>query len=140
MSMDQTGMVASLPTAPIDIVSDDLSEWESIRCEKRDRVVRIVEYSAYPRTCREQRRKVGFSRDESSSGMCILVDHREQAGELLRIAVRSVDGQSSLDALARVAWCEGRADGRYWVGLSLMEQSARRMRKVRRARLAQEAS
>lgn len=140
MSMDQSGVIEPLPTAPLELAGDEIEEWESVRIEKRERVVRIVEYSAYPRTCRDERRNVGFTRDESNSGMCILVDHRQTQGALLRIAVRSVDGQSSLDALARVAWCEGRADGRYWVGLSLMEQSARRMRKVRSARRAREAS
>jgi hypothetical protein len=138
--MDQAGTIAALPTAPIDMTGDVIEEWDGVRAEKRERVVRIVEYSPYPRTFRDQRRQVGFTRDESTSGMCILVDERQRSDEILRIAVRSVDGQSSLDALARVAWCEGRSDGRYWVGLELMERGVRRMRKVRHTRLAQEAS
>ncbi len=95
--------------------------WEPERIEKREKVVRIVEYSAYPRVHRRHKRLVGFTRDESKSGMCIVAKEREKAGALLRVAVRSVDGGATREALARVVWCDGRNDGRYWVGLSLTE-------------------
>jgi hypothetical protein len=122
----------TLFVAPMELGDPSFQDWHSLRDAKRDRVVRIVEYSHYPRTCGEERRKIGFTRDESATGMCILVDDREKKGELLRVLVSSIDGQAGPDALARVVWCEEREDGRYWVGIALMEQSRRRMRKVRR--------
>lgn len=111
----------------------ELAEWASMRGEKRDNVVRIVEYSPFPRAQRNQHRRVAFMRDESRSGMCLLTHDCHRKGELLRIAVRNVDGHSRLDALASVVWCEGRSDGRYWVGLSLLEAGGSRMARVRRS-------
>jgi len=122
--------VTMLPLSSSEIPHPDGFDPE--RFEKREQVVRIVEYSAYPRQRREDKRLVGFTRDESKSGMCILVRERERAGDLLRVAVRSIDGGATREALARVVWCDGRSDGRYWVGLSLTEilgdRSSRRPR------------
>lgn len=110
----------------------DLEGGHPARAEKREQVVKIVEYSHYPRLSRDQRRNVGFTRNESRSGMCIAASEREDAGILLRVAIRTVDGGATFDALARVVWCDARPDGRHWLGLALMERSGRRMRSVRR--------
>ncbi len=130
MSAARNELVSPLDT--IERVDGDLESWCPPRAEKREDVVRIVEYSHYPRLSRDQRRSVGFTRDESRSGMCIAVGEHEESGTLLRVAVRNVDGGLTFDALARVVWCDARSDGRYWLGLALMEAGGRRMLKVRR--------
>ncbi|MBW2231511.1 MAG: PilZ domain-containing protein [Deltaproteobacteria bacterium] len=127
---------ATLPAHPLDIAHSDLESFLPPRGEKREKVVRIVEYSHYPRIARDQRRQVGFTRDESGSGLCIVASECENEGTLLRVALRSVDGGPTLDALAHVVWCESREDGRYTIGLALLEQTGRRMMKVRRRTIA----
>lgn len=130
MSIRRIGKrVASLP---IEELEDRGAAWHPSRAEQREQIVRVVEYSHYPRISRDERRKVGFTRDESRSGMCVAVNAPEEEGTLLRVALRNIDGGDALDALARVAWCDERPDGRYWVGLALLEQSGQRMLKVRR--------
>jgi hypothetical protein len=119
-------------------VAAALSDWRRPRTEKRQPVVRIVEYSRYPRTTRGDQRLVAFTRDESKSGLCITTKHSERKGTLLRVSVRNVDGRSSLEALAEVVWCGARGDGSFWIGLSLLELTepaavgSRRMLTVRR--------
>lgn len=108
------------------------------RDEKRESVVRVVEYSRYPRVARDERRLVGFTRNQSRSGMCIVTSDPEVEGTLLRLALRTVDGAGTLDALAHVVWCERRNDGRYWIGLALLERAGRRMLKVRRVEVVEE--
>ncbi len=108
------------------------------RSEKRESVVRIVEYSRYPRIDRNERRMVAFTRNQSRSGLCLVAREPEMEGTLLRIGLRTVDGGAALDALAHVAWCERRSDGRYWIGVALLEHTNRRMRKVRRLDFAQD--
>jgi len=117
-------------------VAPDLEDFLPPRAEKREKVVRIVEYSHYPRIARDQRRHVGFTRDESRSGLCVVASDREEEGTLLRVALRGVDGGPSLDALAHVVWCQARQDGRYTMGLALLEQAGRRLMKVRRRTIA----
>ena len=120
------------------MVSATVSSWRHPRSEKRQTVVRIVEYSRYPRSARDERRLVAFTRDESPSGLCLTAKHPERKGTLLRVSVRNVDGRSSLEALAEVVWCGARGDGSYWIGLSLLELTEtnavqpRRMLTVRR--------
>jgi hypothetical protein len=114
-----------------DDVTETMPDAYPPRLEKREPVVRIVEYSRYPRVARSERRQVGFTRNQSRSGMCIVASEPEAEGTLLRVALRTVDGGGTLDALAHVAWCERREDGRYWIGLALLERAGRRMLKVR---------
>jgi hypothetical protein len=133
--------MSNLPEATLDLLTCDEDTTEVMeldgayppRVEKREPVVRIVEYSRYPRVERSQRRQIGFTRNQSRSGMCVVASEPEAEGTLLRVALRTVDGGGALDALAHVAWCERREDGRYWIGLALLERSGRRMLKVRRA-------
>lgn len=142
--MKQPAMLENADLAGLDsdaaAISAAVSGWRQPRAAKRQAVTRIIEYSHYPRSARDEQRRVGFTRDESSSGFCLTTRHSEKKGTLLRVSVRNVDGRSSLDALARVVWCGARGDGSYWIGLALLdlskpaESQPRRMRKVRRPR------
>lgn len=105
---------------------------DGMRSETRNPVVRIVEYTPYPRRTRDERRRIGFTRNTSASGMCLAVETPERPGSLLRVVRTDVDGNPSTDALARVAWCEPRGAGRFWVGLAVIsDANIRRMLKVR---------
>ncbi|MAJ61279.1 MAG: hypothetical protein CBC48_15845 [bacterium TMED88] len=110
--------------------SDFFEDAEMARTEKREATVRIVEYSCYPRIARGEHTQVAFTRNESDSGMCLVTHRAEKPGALLRVARRNVDGISDLDALAHVVWCEARRDGRYWIGLALMEPAQRPARTI----------
>ncbi|MFP6640687.1 MAG: hypothetical protein VCC04_10625 [Myxococcota bacterium] len=110
-----------LPESP-EIWADDLSADSPPRDEKREQVFRVVEYSHYPRTTPGQRRRVGFTRNESFSGLCLVTDQSETPGSCLRVGLQGVDGSLSRDALVRVVWHELRPDGRHWLGLSLIAQ------------------
>ncbi|MCH2187800.1 hypothetical protein MK280_18245 [Myxococcota bacterium] len=109
---------------------DFFEEAETARNEKREATVRIVEYSCYPRIARGEHTEVAFTRNESKSGMCLVSHRPEKPGALLRVARRTVDGVSDLDALAHVVWCEAQQDGRYWIGLALIEPAQRTARTV----------
>lgn len=98
----------------------------SKRAENRERVVRSLEYSHYPRNARQQERLVGLTRDESASGLCAIVHQPEPTGSLLQIGLQTLDGEPSMRALALVVWCRPRGDGRYALGLSLIERTCRR--------------
>ena len=111
------------------------------RSEARTQIVRIVEYTPYPRRTRDERRRVGFTRDTSRSGMCLAVEHPEQPGGLLRVVATDIDGNASTDRLARVAWCEPRPDGRFWLGLDVISStSVGKMLKVRHTARRQEVA
>ncbi|MDE0886676.1 MAG: PilZ domain-containing protein [Myxococcota bacterium] len=99
---------------------------ESARAERREQVVRSLEYSHYPRNSRNQQRLTGLTRDQSHSGLCVIVDQPEAKGTLLQVVLQTLDGESALEALALIVWCRARDDGRYAVGLSLVESSTRR--------------
>jgi hypothetical protein len=98
----------------------------SNRAEHRERVVRSLEYSHFPRNARQQERLVGLTRDESKSGLCAVVHQPEPTGSLLQIGLQTLDGEPSMRALALVVWCRPRGDGRYALGLSLIERTCRR--------------
>lgn len=102
----------------------------SPRAEHRERVVRSFEYSHYPRDTRLQERRVGLTRDESTSGLCAVVHRPEAEGSLLQISLQNLDGEPSMRALALVVWCRHREDGRYLLGLSLIERTCRRAKAV----------
>jgi hypothetical protein len=90
-----------------------------VRREKREAVIRVVEYSVFPRRRPDQKRRVAFTRNQSTSGMCLVTQSLEAVGSLLRVGVRDVDGRASLTALARVMWSDAGPDGRYFMGLHL---------------------
>jgi hypothetical protein len=111
---------------------------DAVRSEARAPVVRAVEYTPFPRVSRDQRRRVGFTRDESSAGMSLVADSPESLGALLRVIVRGIDGRPALDCVARVVSCEERTDGRYWLGLARVADGRPRMRSVRPVGLEEE--
>ena len=99
------------------------------RRERREDLVRRVEYSPFPRVKADQRERTGFTRDVSPSGLCLRADVAEPTGSLLRLVVRDVDGRPTLESVARVAWRRSTPDGGWWLGLALLE--GRRQRVVR---------
>ena len=58
------------------------------RREARTDVVRIVEYTRFPRAGEDVAPRLAFTRDLSPSGMCIGTDEPERAGTLLRVVLR----------------------------------------------------
>jgi hypothetical protein len=97
------------------------------RREERVALVRHVEYTPFPRVAVHQRGRVAFTRDVSASGLCLRVDAPEPVGSLLRVAVRGVDGRPARVAVARVVWTRPTVDGAHWLGLSIVEECARRV-------------
>ena len=91
-----------------------------IRREVRSDEIRVAQYTPFPRETASQQPRVGFTRDVSGLGMCLGVDEPEPLGALLKIDVRSIDGQSMGASIARVVWCSGSRDGRHWIGLDLL--------------------
>jgi len=100
------------------------------RGARRERVVRLVEYTTFPRVSRDPAVRVAFTRDESATGMCLGADRPEAEGGLMRVVVRGADGRPTLDGLARVVWCRERGDGRWWIGVALLQKGARHLRTV----------
>jgi len=96
------------------------------RREERVSLVRHVEYTPFPRVAANQRGRLAFTRDVSASGLCLRADEAEPVGSLLRVAVRGVDGRAARVAVARVVWTRPTPDGAHWVGLSIVEECARR--------------
>lgn len=92
------------------------------RREPRVDVVRIVEYSPFPRMDAAEAPRLAFTRDLSASGMCIGADEPEQTGDLLRVTLRGVDGQPSVTVVDRVVWCSAARDGRWWIGLESLTE------------------
>ncbi len=90
---------------------------DPIRREPRDDVLRIADYTRFPRTGSAPRPGLGFTRDLSDAGICLGVDAAESVGSLLCVAIRGLDGLAGLWAIHRVVWCSAERDGRYWLGL-----------------------
>jgi len=112
-----------LDEADLSLADDFENEgrWEDRRNAKRDAIVRIVEFSPYPRRLSSEHREVGFTCNESKSGLCVLAKEAPPVGQPLRLSVREVDGRSRLEAIARVVWCNERAGDRMAFGLELVE-------------------
>jgi hypothetical protein len=108
------------------------SPYARARREERVALVRHVEYTPFPRVAAHQRGRLAFTRDVSASGLCLRADAWEPVGSLLRVAVRGVDGRTARVAVARVVWTRPTADGAHWVGLSIVEECARRALRVAR--------
>lgn len=103
----------------------------SRRREVREDVVRDVEYCRFPRVCADQRPRIGFTRDVSSSGLCLRADVPEPVGSLLRVAVRGIDGAARREGIARVVWTKPTFDGGHWMGLALVEPGAAQAVRIR---------
>ncbi len=100
---------------------DQLGGSMARRAWKRSPVVRMVEYSPYPRCDASQHSAVGFTANESRGGLCMLARETHDVGASLRVTVREVDGRARLEAIARVAWCNPEAGDRVALGLELLE-------------------
>jgi len=99
----------------------DEGRFEDRRGAKREPVVRMVEFSPYPRRLSSEHREVGFTANESKGGLCVLARRAQPVGQPLRLSVREIDGRSRLEAIARVVWCSERAGDRVAFGLELVE-------------------
>ena len=122
-SADRALSALILDEADLSLADDFENEgrWEDRRNAKREAVVRIVEFSPYPRRLSSEHREVGFTCNESKSGLCVLAKEAQPVGQPLRLSVREVDGNSRLEAIARVVWCNERAGDRVALGLELVE-------------------
>lgn len=96
-----------------------------VRREEREDVVRVVEYSSFPRTAPETQLQLGFTRDISRSGLCLGVDRCEDVGALLRLDVRCLEGRPGGARIGRVVWTSSERDGRHWLGIELLTPAAR---------------
>lgn len=109
--------------------------YSSIRCESRQNVVHLVEYSRYPRQDPGEDRKVAYTQDRSATGLGLDLPEIIEPGELLRISLRDIDGLAGMDGLARVVWCQSGEAGRVRAGLSILrETSERPMVRIRGAK------
>ena len=122
---------ANIQLCSIDSEASSSDASEGTRRERREKVVRHVEYYPYPRARSDQGLRIGFTRDLSPSGMCVRVDTPERVGSLLRVTLREVDGRPTLESIARIAWSAPSIDGGLWIGLTLVEASRPRPVRVR---------
>ena len=90
------------------------------RRDARHAVVRLVELVPFPRVRADRAVAVGFTRDISERGMCLLSERPEAAGALLRITLHSIAGQPERVAIARVTRSQRDACGRHRLGLELL--------------------
>ncbi|MEE2674780.1 MAG: hypothetical protein VX466_13345 [Myxococcota bacterium] len=90
------------------------------RSELRDDEIRIAEYSQFPRENSSEQPRIGFTRDITGLEMCLGVDLPEPIGSLLRLDLRTLDGEALGASIGRVVWFNGTHDGRFWLGLDLL--------------------
>ena len=108
------------------------TEGVPLRLVSRERVVHVVEYSHYPRRLASENRRIAYTQDRSEGGLGLDLPERVRPGELLQVTVRDIDGDVSVDGLARVVWCQETEGGRSRAGLSILrEDGQRRMMRVR---------
>jgi hypothetical protein len=105
--------------------------YEVERAHARRKGLRLVEYSSFPRVDIDAGLQDGLALNESDSGTCIAVASKLEIGSLLRVTIRSIDGQSSRDAVARVVWCRDTEEGRIRAGLEVLREHKPRMMRVR---------
>lgn len=129
-------MSASIhPLRPTSAPEDDSRADDRARKEERKQSICRAEYTPYPRESSEQGSRVGFTLDESASGLCLSGTAPQEVGSLLCVRVMAIDGRARLDSLARVVWCqETDQPGHYRMGLSVVAEAQREMlRAARRA-------
>jgi hypothetical protein len=103
------------------------------RSEPRERTVRVVEYSRYPRRLANEGRHIGYTQDRSAGGLGLDLGERVWPGELLQVTLLDIDGAVEKGGLARVVWCREKPNGRAEAGVSMLRESAERpMMRVRR--------
>jgi hypothetical protein len=110
------------------------------RRQERRCILRMVDFSPFPRASANEQAGTGFAKNESASGLCIAVESVQTVSALLRVLVRGVDGTPTRDAIARVAWCRPQQEGGFHVGLELMRESSPRMLMVRPDRCRREVA
>ena len=113
-------MATALDSTTTTFTPDCDGDAEAFRSEARDEMIRIVEYSCFPRVAPQQRPRIGFTRDISPSGLCLGVDRNEPVGTLLRLCLRDIEGRSGDTCVGRVVWNSSERDGRHWLGLQLL--------------------
>jgi hypothetical protein len=119
-------MTTALPKATANLAettetaTDPTALFTTVRRESRRNEVRRVEYTPFPRVHEDQWARLGFTRDVSPLGMCLVGDSPEPIGSLFRVNVRQLDGQSMGAAIGRVVWRMAVGDGRCWMGLDLL--------------------
>jgi len=102
------------------------------RVEPRQRIVHVVEYSHYPRRSAEQKRRVAYTQDLSTTGLGLDLRERVLPGELLRVTLREIDGTVLVDGLARVVWSGDLKNGRARAGVAILRKTGERpMMRVR---------
>lgn len=102
-----------------------------LRRERREELVRLVEFCPFPRATVADGWRLGSTRNLSASGMCLEVEAPVPKDSLLRFTIRRIDGRPTLAGLARVAWCTEGPDGATRVGLEIPAASPRRLARVR---------
>lgn len=95
------------------------------RREDREGVVKLVEYSPFPRVAKGQNQRTTYTLDVSESGMRIATHAPLPKGTLLHVVVRSVGGVMTQDALARVVWAQQSESGQFTAGLELVTETPR---------------
>jgi hypothetical protein len=116
------------------------AECQVERRQERRTILRMVDYSPFPRACVDEQVRSGFAKNESVTGLCIAVESAQAMGSLLRVVVHGVDGKPTRDAIARVVWCHAQPDGHFHAGLELLREGARRMLMVRPDRSREEVA
>ena len=99
---------------------------QSIRKERREATVRLVQYAPFPRVHRDERWRSGFTLDLSPAGACLRGEEAAAVGALLHVIVRSVDGRPSLESIARVIWSSRGRTGEARMGVALLAARERR--------------
>jgi hypothetical protein len=114
------------------VTAELTSQGVPLRLESRQSIVHVVEYSRYPRRDASENRRVGYTQDRSDSGLGLDLPETVSVGELLRVCVRDIDGQLSVDGLARVVWCKKTEGERTRAGVAMLrEKGQRTMMRVR---------
>jgi hypothetical protein len=117
-------------------LTENTSGGVPLRLEARQSIVHVVEYSRYPRRLASENLRVAYTQDRSETGLGLDLPERVTPGELLRVTVRDIDGQVSVDGLARVVWCKGNDAGRSRAGVSILREDGQRpMMRVRGRRV-----
>lgn len=119
--------LAVLLRAPAVDASEDPARRDTCRArraaalERRDDAsIRIAHYSPYPRVTSDQRVQSGVVRWRGSE-LLLATAVEAPVGELLRVDIDDIEGESSVESLARVTRCAPRQDGGYDLALEHLD-------------------